>query len=154
MKALIFLFGTLVFAAGCGNSPEPAVAAETSEITKAAPDKAGEGCFENRLPDGSVLTFRFNQRGNRVEGVLDYTFAEKDGAHGTFAGNRDGDIIRALWTYTVEGSQQSEQIMVRIEEKQAVKASGELVEGPNGVLELKDPEKATWAEVFPRVACK
>lgn len=156
MKSFIFSFGFVLFAAACGQSPQPALAETTAArpADEAGSEKTTEECFENRLPDGSVLTFTFTQKGKKVSGVLDYTFAEKDGAHGTFEGKRDGDIIHAVWNYTVEGSQQSEQIMVRIEEQQAVKATGELVEGPKGELVLKDPEHAEWAEKFPRVSCK
>ena len=35
------------------------------------------------MPDGSVLSFQYTEYYDDVVGILDYTFAEKDGAHGT-----------------------------------------------------------------------
>jgi hypothetical protein len=105
------------------------------------------------MPDGSVLSFQYTEYYDEVVGILDYSFSEKDGAHGTFKGKKEGNIIIADWSYMVEGSNQTEEIMVKIEGDKALKASGELKEGKGGVLSLKDPASATWEETFTRVRC-
>lgn len=110
-------------------------------------------CFEQRMPDGSVLSFYYTEYYEDIVGILDYTFAEKDGAHGTFKGKKEGNIITATWSYTVEGSNQVEEIMVKIEGDKAMKASGELEEAKDGTLKLKAPGQAKWEETFTRVQC-
>ncbi len=99
------------------------------------------------------MSLQYIEYQDEVVGILDYAFAEKDGAHGTFRGKKEGEMINAKWDYMVEGATQSEAIMIKLEGDKAVKASGELVEGKDGVLSLKDATKATWAETFSRVDC-
>jgi hypothetical protein len=110
-------------------------------------------CFENRLPDGSVLSFSYAATGGRVAGILECAFAQKDGAHGTFRGRIDGGVITALWAHTIEGSDQVQEIVVRVEGDRAVKANGELTQGLDQVLRLKDPGAAAFSESFTRVRC-
>jgi hypothetical protein len=143
--------------AACEPAQQPAAPAATNTPAQAAPvtnkAKFAVNCFEDRLPDGSVLSFQYTDYYDDIVGILDYSFAEKDGAHGTFKGKKEGNIITATWNYMVEGSNQTEEIMVKIEGDKAIKASGELVEAANGTLKLKDAANATWAELFTRVQC-
>jgi hypothetical protein len=144
--------------ASCNQEQKPA-AAQTEKPTpqpESAPASTAKfpvNCFEEKFPDGSVISLQYIEYLDEVVGILDYAFAEKDGAHGTFKGKKEGNMINATWTYMVEGSTQSEAIMIKLDGDKAVKASGELVEGKNGTLSLKDPAKATWAETFARVQC-
>jgi hypothetical protein len=110
-------------------------------------------CFENRLPDGSVVSFHYAHTGERVVGILDYAFVQKDSAHGTFRGRLDGGTITALWAHTVEGSDQVQEVLVRVEGDRALKANGELTEGRDRVQRLKDPAAAAFNESFTRVRC-
>ena len=110
-------------------------------------------CFENRLPDGSVVSFHYAETGERVAGILDYAFVQKDSAHGTFRGRIDGGTITALWAHTVEGSDQVQEILVRVEGDRALKANGELAEARDRVLRLKAPAAAAFNERFTRVRC-
>ena len=119
----------------------------------ARPESPAVQCFESRLPDESVLRFRYTEHGGGITGVLDYDFAEKDGAHGTLTGQRVGDVITALWTRTIEGVTETQEVRIRIERDRAVKANGELVGGTDNVLRLRDPEHAIFNETFNRVPC-
>lgn len=161
MKKLLSVLAvcTLLLTA-CTQSPDPAPAAPvtTAPAPKPEPAPAPKAkfpvhCFEQRMSDGSVLSFQYTEYYDDVVGILDYTFAQKDGAHGTFVGKKEGNIIKATWSYVVEGSNQKEEIMVRVQGDKAVKASGELTEGKGGMLMLKDPATATWEESFTRVQC-
>ena len=143
--------------AACEPAQQPAAPIATTTPTPTAPvtnkAKFAVNCFEDRLPDGSVLSFQYTDYYDDIVGILDYSFAEKDGAHGTFKGKKAGNIITATWNYVVEGSNQTEEIMVKIEGDKAYKASGELVEAADGTLKLKDAAKAEWVELFSRVQC-
>ncbi len=154
MKMLlsVSLFAALFFSA-CGPTP-PSPAAPAAPAAPALPvAKFPVYCYEQRMPDGSVLSFQYTDYYDDIVGILDYSFAEKDGAHGTFKGKKEGNVITAVWGYVVEGSQQQEEIMVKIEGDNAIKASGELMETPGGLLKLKDPAGASWVETFGRVQC-
>lgn len=144
--------------AACEPAQQPAAPATTTPaaaepVAEKAKAKFPVNCFEERLPDGSVLSFHYTDYYDDIVGILDYSFAEKDGAHGTFKGKKEGNIITATWNYVVEGANQSEEIMVKLEGDKALKASGELVEAADGTLKLKDAANATWAETFTRVQC-
>jgi hypothetical protein len=125
-----------------------------SLLACARPESPAVHCFESRLPDESVLRFQYTEHGGGITGVLDYDFAEKDGAHGTLTGQRDGEVITALWTRTIEGVTETQEVRIRIERDRAVKANGELVGGTDKVLRLRDPEHAIFNETFDRVRCQ
>jgi len=156
MKIYLFLFlsGGL-WLAGCTAAPKtpadsPAAPAAETALPKA---KFAVHCFEDRYPDGSVLSLQYTEYYDDIVGILDYSFYEKDGAHGTFKGTKNGNLITATWSYTIEGSEQTEEILIKIEGDKALRASGELTEGEAGTLVLKDPAKLSWEEMFKRVAC-
>lgn len=150
VAATVLLFSCQTPEKPASETPPPAAPPAASTSPRA---KFPVNCFEQRLPDGSVLSFQYTEYYDQVVGILDYTFAEKDGAHGTFTGKKEGDIITATWSYVVEGSSQREEIMVKIDGDMARKASGELVESKDGVLRLKDAASAEWQETFTRVQC-
>ncbi len=132
-------------------APEPTAPEASASASQKA--KFPVNCFEQRYPDGSVLSFQYTEYFEDVVGILDYSFAEKDGAHGTFKGTKEGNVITATWNYIVEGSNQTEEEMFKIEVDKALKASGELEEYESGKLKMKDPSKATWEETFTKVDC-
>lgn len=150
----LLLSGSL-WVAACTSTPEaPAAAAPAAAAESTSPQaKFPVHCFENRMPDGSVLSFQYTEYYDEIVGILDYSFYEKDGAHGTFKGTKAGNLITATWSYTIEGSEQAEEILFKIEGDKALKASGELTEGESGGLVLKDPATVKWEETFTRVRC-
>lgn len=151
--ALCFAAAALLFTACNTPSPAPAPAPAPKPAPELAKAKFPVNCFENRMPDGSVISFQYTEYYDDIVGILDYTFTDKDGAHGTFKGKKEGDIITATWNYTIEGSEQTEQVMFKIEGDKATRASGELTEGKDGSLHMKDPAHAKWEETFSRVRC-
>lgn len=156
-KSLITIVLFASFIAACQQTEKsiPAPVAAPAPAPPATPKaKFPVNCFEQHMPDGSVLSFQYTEYYDQIVGILDYTFAEKDGAHGTLKGTKEGDIITALWSYTVEGSEQQEEVVFKITGDKAAKGNGELTETKSGVLKLKDPAKVDWtAEVFTRVNC-
>ena len=139
----------------CNPSGQPAAPTTPAPAAGNAPSKGKfpVHCFEIRESDGSVLSFQYTEYYDQIVGILDYSFYDKDGAHGTFEGKKEGDIIAATWSYTIEGSPQKEKILIRIDGDRARRAQGELTEEKDGTLRLKNPSAATWDEVFTRVQC-
>ena len=158
LRSFPILLGLLAGACTSGDKPAAPAAAPAPTAEVQHPDttpkaKFAVHCFEDQLNDGSVISFQYTEYYEDVVGILDYTYSQKDGAHGTFRGHIQDNVITATWSYTVEGSRQQEEIMVKIDGDKAMKASGELTEGKGGVLRLKDPAQAKWEEVFSRVQC-
>jgi hypothetical protein len=136
--------------AGTSTTAAPAAADQSAGSRRAT---LAVHCYETRTADGSVFSFQYTDYVGEVVGILDYAFHEKDGAHGTFRGRRAGDLITARWTHTVEGTTQTQEVLIRLEGDRAVKANGDLAEGPDGVLRLKDSAAAVFNEAFARVQC-
>jgi hypothetical protein len=113
----------------------------------------GVHCYESRMPEGSVLSFHNTDYSGGIVGILDYDFREKDGAHGTLSGRRQDDLITAVWTRTIEGTTERQQVLIRLEPGRAVKANGELAANADGLLRLKDRSAASFNEAFERVQC-
>ncbi len=152
LKLLPFAFGLLICActpSEKNKTPQAPAASETASVKAKFPVH----CFEQQLPDGSVLSFQYTEYYEDIVGILDYSYTDKDGAHGTFKGTKEGNIITATWSYMIEGSNQVEEVMFKIEGDKALKASGELEEDENGKLKMKDPATATWEETFTSVEC-
>ncbi len=161
-KVLFFAAALSIGGTACNQAEKTAPATTPEKTAETAPAPKPEvpkakfpvNCFEQRMPDGSVLSFQYTDYYDDIVGILDYSFAEKDGAHGTFKGTKEGDIITATWSYVVEGSNQKEEIVVKINGDKAMKGSGELIETKSGVLKIKDPKTINWdGEVFTRVQC-
>jgi hypothetical protein len=153
-------FIALALLSGCESGGSPSTGAATALGAPAAAGVDGVpraalavNCFETRTQDGSVQSFHYSDLAGEVVGVLDYDFKEKDGAHGTFSGKRQDDLISAIWTRAIEGSTERQEVLIRLEPDRAVKANGELIAGADGVLRLKDRSAASFNEVFGRVQC-
>lgn len=91
--------------------------------------------------------------GDEVTGRYDWIPAGKDSARGILNGTIENGIITAIYDYTIEGSQQKEEMIFKMEVNQLLVKKGELEEVGN-ILKLKDPDSATFSEVIPRVICR
>lgn len=136
-------------------------------------DTANETVQEIKEPEETVLTNTYCFRsyfgedpnykdttrvnlviiGEEVTGTYDWIPAGKDSARGTLTGTMKGKIITAIYNYVIEGSNQKEEMVFKMELNQLLVKKGELTE-VDGVLKLKNPEEATFSEVIPRVICK
>lgn len=157
MKNILFVLSGFALLAACTPAEKPAATAVAPTAPAAAPAvpkaKFATHCFEQHLPDSSVFCLYYTVYYDEITGILDYTFTDKDGAHGTFKGTMNDNLITATWDYVVEGSHQTEDILIKIEGDKAYRANGELKEDKDGRLSLKDPSKVNWDEVYTRVQC-
>ncbi len=130
-------------------------ATESNASNTAAAQELSDGsfCFEHAV--GQDTTFvKLIITGNDVSGQMNWGAYEKDGANGTLQGTRNGNEISAIWTYVIEGSNQTEEVMFKIEGDQLMRKVGELEDSNNdGNLKLKDPANATYSETFVKVTC-
>lgn len=91
--------------------------------------------------------------GNKVTGEKHWHPFEKDGAHGTLEGTKNGALIKALYSYTIEGSQQTEELIFSLGAGKLLQKVGELEDDFKGNLKLKDPAAAKFVDEYTRVLC-
>lgn len=156
-KHRFFFFAmTLMIATAC----QTKTATDNTEVETTPipiePEAISDGtyCYEYRQGQ-DVTMINLNLTGDVVTGEMNWIPYEKDGARGTLAGTRSGNEIKGIWSYVIEGSAQTEEVIFNIEGDQLLRKIGEL-EDPNfdGNLKLKDPESATLSEAFTRITCE
>jgi len=77
---------------------------------------------------------------------------EAHGAGGTLQGSVKETIINATWAYTLEGSEQSEQQIYKLDSDRLLIGKGELVERNNDAkLTFKDPSAVKFSTSLDRV---
>jgi hypothetical protein len=115
------------------------------------PDTGNSYCYLEALnKDSTIVTFTITD--DVVEGEMKWLPYEKDGAIGTIKGKKVGDEIKVDFDYVIEGSQQVEEKIFVMKGDELLEKSGEL-EGKNGKLVMKNPEKATIAATLKRINC-
>ena len=150
---------TLLFSA-CKNTPTEqkvvsAPAAPTAPVVPAAPAQpvAFEGTCYALYVQKDVTAVQIIMDGDKVSGYMEWAPNEKDGGRGFIVGTKSGNIITADWTYMIEGSKNTEQIMLKLDGDKLSKAAGELVD-KKGKLVLKNPAKVKYTEMFNKVPCE
>ncbi len=88
--------------------------------------------FEKVEPKAlTTLSIHFDE-GGKVYGNLHWIPTEMDGAHGQLDGTIKGDIVRVTYNYTIEGSEQSEEQVYKIEGNKLIRGEGESREVSSG----------------------
>lgn len=149
-QLFFFLLSTILLAMACKQKP-------TTESTESEsmPTTLADGayCYEYRVGK-DVTTVNLVLDGNTVTGEMNWLPYEKDSGRGTLQGTRDGNEISAIWTYVIEGSNQTEEVLFKMEGDQLLRKTGELVDTNNdGNLKMKDPASAQYNETYTKVAC-
>jgi len=91
--------------------------------------------------------------GNRVYGSQIWApTGEIHGSRGILIGALgDRGIIRAVHTFLIEGSTQSEEVIFKLDGPKLFPGRGKLVEGKNGHRKLKDPAKVRFKKSLQQV---
>lgn len=159
MKNLVFLTACLLALASCQNSGSTETSDATTVDTTAStapvaePAAAQPMCyFIAEGKDTTSLSLNIAADGT-VTGSYDWQPWEKDGAHGTITGKQEGEMLKVMYDYTIEGSNQQEEMVFKLSGDQVSVGEGELVEGEGGILKIKDASKLTW-KPFIKVSCK
>lgn len=117
--------------------------------------KDGDYCFSKVL-NKDVTAVQLHIAGNAVTGKMNWLPYEKDSARGTLKGqlNKAGEL-ELLYDYMIEGNQQTETKIMKIENEKLMMKVGELLDTNNdGNLIYKDVNKAKYLEILERVDCK
>lgn len=89
--------------------------------------------------------------GEKVSGTKAWQPKGEHGARGYLDGIVNGDVIQVLWTFEIEGSEQSEEMVLKLDGEQLFVGKGELVEGGNGRMNLKEPNKVAFTTSLKKV---
>ncbi len=94
--------------------------------------------------------------GEQVTGTQNWLPKQPDGhgAHGTISGVLTGGIIQVLYSYTIEGSEQSEEEVLKLDGDKLFIGEGQLQEDPKNSsrLNLKEPNKVNFKQALKKIA--
>lgn len=158
MKKLLFMAACLMALASCQNSGTTdasgtAAAADTTATQAAEPAAAQPSCFLLAEGKDSTWVSLVIAADGTVTGSYDWIPWEKDSSIGTLSGKQEGELLKLVYDYVIEGSNQRQEVLLKLAGGQLSEAQGELIEGEGGLLKLKDPTKVTWT-AFASTACK
>lgn len=153
-KIIMYSLCILAFHACTSSAGDEETTAKSNTETpvEATPTPAVSQCFADSMQDGSVISVTVAEADGKVKGRLSYMFAQKDSGAGDYEGVKEGDHYRVVWNYTIEGSNQKEEVVFKIEGDKWTRKNGELVE-KNGVLVIKDEANTPYDETLKQVNC-
>lgn len=91
------------------------------------------------------------ENGEKVSGTKVWQPKNEHGARGYLDGIVNGDVIQVLWSYEIEGSEQSEEMVLKLDGDKLLIGEGELVEGGNGRMNLKEPNSVAFTTSLKKV---
>ena len=115
----------------------------------------GTFCFKKSL-NQDVTNVKIIISGDDVSGFMNWIPYQKDSARGTLKGtqNQSGELD-LMYDYMIEGNQQSETKIMKIENDQLWVKKGELTDPKNdGHLVYKDASQAKYDESLEKANCK
>jgi hypothetical protein len=95
-----------------------------------------------------ALSIEDNQK---VYGTKVWQPKGEHGARGSLEGIVNGGVIQVVYDYTIEGSEQSEEMVLKLEGDTLLIGEGELEDAGNGRLKLKEPNKVSFTTVLKKV---
>ena len=117
--------------------------------------KDGTYCF-SRLLNRDVTDVQLTTVGDVITGNMNWLPYEKDSAKGTLKGTKNtAGEFDLMYDYMIEGSQQTETKIMKIEGDKLLIKVGELLDQKDdGSLVYKDVSQAKYSEILEKVACK
>ncbi|MDI1314641.1 hypothetical protein [Prosthecobacter sp.] len=93
--------------------------------------------------------------GDQVTGTQNWLPKQPDGhgAHGTISGTVTDGLMRVLYEYTIEGSEQSEEEVLKLDGDKLYIGEGQLLADPknDAHLKLQDPSKVVFKKALTRL---
>lgn len=157
MRQLSLAIFSLLILATCGKSDVPETNIHVPSgvpATAAQQIKDGTYCF-SKLFNQDVTAIELTIAGNAVSGKMDWIPYEKDSARGTLQGSKNAaGELDLIYDYMIEGSQQTETKIMKIEDDKLLVKVGELLDPKNdGNLVYKDVSQAQFLEVLETTSC-
>jgi hypothetical protein len=100
--------------------------------------------FESATKEETTRIVLYLSEGE-VSGYQTWEVPEAHGTRGSLEGTLgEGGILRLVHRYTIEGADQAEEVVYKLDESGLLIGEGELVEDRDGLLRLKDPDKVKF----------
>ena len=162
------LLASFLLLAACNNQQAPQNSTEKILEAAAAPttEKPAESvalpantngtfCFKTTL-NQDVTNIQLVISDNKVTGFMNWVPYQKDSARGTLTGTKNADgELDLLYDYMIEGNQQTETKVMKIENEKLWVKKGELTDPKNdGHLVYKDLSQAKYGESIDKADCK
>ena len=159
MKYLKLLAIAGMFFTACKEAPKTEAVETTNSdtTTVVTPPAEVRECYSYAFGPKNLdsVNVSLNINGNTVTGSMDQLFHEKDSGRGTLTGTKDGNNISGTWTYMIEGSNQTEEIVFTINADKLTIMNGVLDDKKNdGNLTFKDKTKLKPESTLTKTACK
>jgi phage gp45-like len=107
--------------------------------------------YELNTPEESTRV-ALSIEGDEVYGSKSWIPAgDVHGAEGTFSGTVKDGLITAVYQFIIEGSDQSEEVVFKLDGETLSIGEGELVEGEAGLLKLKAPDEVTFEKSLKEI---
>jgi hypothetical protein len=153
------LFGLFVILAisACNKIDAPEAnghAPSSPSVTVIKQQLDGTFCF-NKVWNKDITDIQLTIAGDVVTGVMNWIPYQKDGARGTLKGTKNAaGEFDLMYDYMIEGSQQTETKIMKIEDGKLLVKVGELLD-PNydGRLIYKDVNQAKYSEILDKIDC-
>lgn len=108
---------------------------------------AGDSRYFEVVDDEGATRVILNIEGKEVTGLQAWEVPDMHVARGSLKGTvEEGGILRLLYRYTIEGSDQAEEVIYKLADDGLLIGEGELKEDRGGVLRLKDPTKVEFKQ--------
>ncbi len=154
----LILFSIILFAISSCDYNSETNSYETDSInaanTKPISSTIENYCFLATFNKDSTFV-NLTISGDNINGVMQWQPYQKDGAIGILTGSKNSiGEMELLYDYMIEGNEQTETKIMKIEDGKLLIKKGELLDpNNNGHLVFKDAGKAIYSEVLEKVNC-
>lgn len=116
--------------------------------------KNGTTCYQKIENKVDFTKCQLTIKGEEVTGKYNWEPNQKDGAYGNFKGKLKGNIITGIYSYTIEGSKQKDEITFMLDNGVLKEGVGEHGD-PNadGISYFTDKSKIKYTKVFTAGDC-
>ena len=158
MRHLILSVFSLFLLVACNKTDAPEAnihAPSGASIITSNNIKDGTYCF-SKLFNGDITDIQLTIVGDAITGSMNWLPREKDSARGTLKGTKNAaGEFDLVYDYMIEGVQQTETKIMKIEGDKLLIKVGELLDPKeDGSLVYKDVSQAQYSEILEKVACK
>lgn len=148
----------LLFAIAACNNTEESKTVQADTITESTTAKTnsitlpGMMCFQF-IQQRDTVNLKLIIKDSVVYGNLFYNMYEKDDNKGRFKGSRNGDIIKADYTYMSEGTMSIREVIFMLKSNVLTEGFGEMEEKGKKLV-FKDTSKVQYTQEYTSVDCK
>lgn len=120
-----------------------------------AGDDAPTTLFFEKVEPKALTTLSLHVDGSKVTGNQHWIPKDMDGAHGTVDGTLKDGVFHLTYAYSIEGSEQTEEQMFKLQDGKLIKGEGEMKDPKDdGKVVFRDRSQVTFGkEALTQVAC-